>query len=306
MLLLGLTACGLPGERPAAAFPATAPVPTAASPVRLPRVTPYVVAADEPAVAVKRAAVAYLETLFGYDRGEGTLPGARERLAAEGLPVTAARAAAPLLSPAAAGAIQVVYPQLGGLTRDQASIMAVVRLSQLRDDVLTTGTRTIDVRLARRGPAWRVIQFAALGGKAPAGGRADGLGRKVLAAKRIVLPDSARWDIRAGRVDDRVLRMMLRLARDHRISVTVLASGHPTRVFGSPSTSNHTRGRAVDIWAVDGRRVTAGGAAVRAVMETALRYGSDEVGGPVAFSTRYGGAFTDTVHEDHVHIGFKR
>ncbi|MGW0200457.1 hypothetical protein [Nonomuraea sp. NPDC003201] len=171
---------------------------------------------------------------------------------------------------------------------------------------MTTRTRTLDIRLAKRGSAWRVTEIASLGGKRPGTSQAGPVGRKVLASNRITLPDSARWDIEAGRIDDRTLDVMLRLSRKHEISVTVLSTGHPFKVFDSPSVSNHTRRRAVDIWAIDGKRVAAKDVRVRAVMETALQYGSDEVGGPWAFSTRYGGSFTNTVHDDHVHIGFKR
>ncbi|WP_246266895.1 hypothetical protein [Nonomuraea typhae] len=265
---------------------------------------PYDVPADEPARPVKRAATTFLETLFTYEPGQA---GDAARLTARGLPAAPLADAAPLLDDTARGRIQVVYPQLGGLTATRASIMAVVRLSVTGEGGALTRTRTLDLRLKKQGRRWQVTALASLGGRAPAGAAESLLARKVLAATRITLPDSARWDIRAGRVDDRILRMLLRLSREHRIAVTVLVSGHPEKVFGRASTSNHTRGRAVDIWAVDGRRVAApaavkGGDPVRKLMERAISQGSDEVGGPWSFA----GAFTDTVHEDHVHIGFKR
>ncbi|MFE0155841.1 hypothetical protein ACFWY5_52520 [Nonomuraea sp. NPDC059007] len=296
LLTLALAGCG-PAESPQRA--GATPAPATAK--------PYTVNADEPARPVKRAAVAYLEALFTFGAGEGSLAASRARMAALKLPVGPVTRAAGQLDGEAAGAIQMIYPQLGGLTADRASIMAVVRLSRQRGPELVTRTRTVDVRLAKRVKGWTVTGLASLGGTAPRDAESGTPARRVLASGRIVLPDSARWDVQAGRIDDRVLRMLLRLSREHRISVAVLASGHPAKVFGSMSTSNHTRGRAVDIWAIDGRRVAAhardkGPNPARTLMETAIRYGSDEVGGPWAFR----GAFTDAVHQDHLHIGFKR
>ncbi|MEV4889841.1 hypothetical protein AB0K48_10685 [Nonomuraea sp. NPDC055795] len=309
LLMTALAGCGpaVPAQGAGATpAPPLAPATATRAPV-LPRSMPFTVNADEPARPVKRAAVAYLEALFTFGAGEGSLAAGRERMAALKLPVGPVTRAAGLLDGDAAGAIQVIYPQLGGLTADRASIMAVVRLSRQRGAELVTRTRTVDVRLAKRAKGWTVTGLASLGGTAPSDTKSGTPARKVLASSRIVLPDSARWDVQSGRIDDRVLRMLLRLSREHRISVAVLASGHPAKVFGSMSTSNHTRGRAVDIWAIDGRRVAAhardkGPNPARTLMETAIRYGSDEVGGPWAFR----GAFTNTVHQDHLHIGFKR
>jgi hypothetical protein len=318
-----LAGCGLPEATPRTP-PASGTAPRAATAgpsastskkarPALPDVTPFIIAADEPARPVKRAAVAYLEALLNYPHGGGSLSAGRERLAARGLPAQSVVTATSLLHEDAAGAVQVVYPQLGGLTAASSSIMTVVRLAVLRDDTLTTSTRTIDVRLAKRGGVWQVTRIASAGGRAPQPRDGSSLAGQVVTSPNIVLPDTGRWDIHAGRVDGRILRMLLRLSRDHRLSVCVLSSGHPVNVFGSASVSNHTRGRAVDIWAIDGKRVAAyarqpgdAGNPARVLMETALRYGSDEVGGPWSFATRYGGTFTNTVHEDHLHIGFKR
>lgn len=293
---LALAGCGLPSsEEVPRAQPALS---SAKEPPVLPRVTPFTVAADEPARPVKKAAVAYLEALFNNPPGGGT---------------PTAKQARDLLGDSTASALQVIYPQLGGLTKDKASIMAVVRLTLLRGEKLTTSTRTLDVRLSKRDGRWLVSGLASTGVGATRAPRANALVTKVLASRQITLPDSARWDLRAGLVDDRVLRMLIRLSRDHRLSVTVLSTGHPLKVFGSPSVSNHRRGRAVDIWAIDGRRVAAyagepanGQNPARALMDTALRYGSDEIGGPWSFAGRYGATFTNTVHQDHLHLGFKR
>ncbi|MGW0197166.1 hypothetical protein [Nonomuraea sp. NPDC003201] len=275
--------------------------------------TAFTVRSDEPAREVKRAAVGYLEALFNYPAGAGSVAAGRERLAEKGLSVEGASTAAPLLDGKAAGAVQVVYPQLGGLTANRASIMAVVRLSTVRGQKLTTRTRVLDLRLAKRGNTWTVTGLASTGGGPPSRPRPSKLATQVLASRKIILSDTSAWDVQRGRVDDRVLRMLLRLSREHTLSVCVLSTGHPAKVFGSASVSNHTKGRAVDIWAIDGKRVAAyarqsagQGNPARRVMETAMRYGSNEVGGPWAFTGRYGATFTNTVHQDHLHVGFKR
>lgn len=306
--VLGLGGCALiPGA--GARDPATTPPATSSSPVRpaLPRTVPFTVADDEPARPVKRAAAAYLETLFTFRPGDGSIAAARRRLEARGLTPEPSAAAEPLLRGATEGTVRVIYPQLGGLRSARASVMAVVRLSQRHGDRLITRTRTIDVRLSKSGDDWRVTRLASLGGRAPAPAKPSTLSKKVLATSTIELPDSARWDVQAGRVDDRVLRLLLRLARTHELSVAVFASGHPANVFGDPVTSNHTRGRAVDIWAIDRTRVAtygreSGSSPARTLMKTAIRSGSTEVGGPVAVR----GAFTNTLHKDHLHFGFDK
>ncbi|WP_435107110.1 hypothetical protein [Nocardiopsis synnemataformans] len=296
----------------------------------LPSVSAYDVADGEPAPGVKRSAVRFLETVFNYEAEEGTADAARERLTAAGLDSEAVTDAGLFPGDGHAGAAQVVYPQLGGLTDDQASIMAVTEISTLLDDSLTSVTRVIDLRLDRRGEAWEVTEVASIGSDPAAPEQADptgtpapesgseqewvaveGVAAQVLDSSKIDLPSSARWDVLAGDIDERVLQMMLDITADHTISVAVLSTGHPVNVFDSSSVSNHTNGRAVDIWAIDGitvadlRQEGPQGPAGR-LMEMALAEGATEVGGPWALSTTNGATFTDTVHEDHLHIGFKQ
>ncbi|MFW5415279.1 hypothetical protein J0910_01230 [Nocardiopsis sp. CNT-189] len=298
--------------------------PSGAQAPELPETTAYRVAEGEPAAQAKRAAVGFLEAVLNYERGGGDPESARERLRAAGRDGTAVPDGFDLLAEDAAGSAQVVYPSLGGLTGDRASVMTVVETSLLRGEELTSAVRTVDVRLSRSGDgAWDVTEIASTGG-APPGEGADGspppaaspggAAGEVLASDRITLPDSSRWDVMAGRTDERLLRMMLDLSAEHPVSVAVLTSGHPVNVFGSDSVSNHTRGRAVDIWAVGGTSVSdlrlrekeGPGGPVRALMELALENGATEVGGPWALNTPAGASFTDTVHQDHLHIAFKR
>jgi uncharacterized heparinase superfamily protein len=86
----------------------------------------------------------------------------------------------------------------------------------------------------------------------------------------------------------------------------VLRTGHPREVFGTARTSNHTHGRAVDVWRVDGRPVVDPAtprALLRDVMVRAGRLGATEVGGPFDVDGPGRGFFTDDVHRDHLHVG---
>ncbi|MBE1533077.1 hypothetical protein [Actinomadura algeriensis] len=319
LLLLWTSGCGRP-PRDAARSPSP---PTSPRTPALPRFTPYEVASGEPAPEVKRAAVRFLEALAHGPGGAG--PAAiRGRLAAAGQPTGPADDVAPLLVGADATAVDIVYPQFGGLEPTKASVMAVVRLHHRRGRDVSATTRTLDVRLAKGERGWSVTGVASIGGGPPRDvptGSPDAASRDatvppgspaaaVLADDRIRMPDTARADVRAGRVDDRVLRLLSRLADEHTLSVAVLVTGHPRHVFGSPAVSNHARGRAVDVWAVDGvpvaRQRKAADGPARAVTRQALRLGADEVGAPWTIQANGLSTFTNTLHQDHLHIAFDR
>ncbi|MEE2049609.1 hypothetical protein [Nocardiopsis tropica] len=278
----------------------------------LPAVSAFEVSEDEPAPEAKRTAVRFLEAAFNYEAEGGTPEAARERLEAAGVLHSTDRLDTPLLSPGTAAATQVVYPQLGGLTEDAASVMTVIEFTTLREQELSTRIRTVDVRLEQKEQGWTVTGIASDGGAPPETETTPSdPAERVLASDRIQLPDSSRWDILAGDIDDRTLEMMLSLSAERTISVAVLSTGHPINVFDSDSVSNHIHGRAVDIWAIDGVPVSDLRSReetnpARALMELALAEGATEVGGPWAFSTSAGASFTDTVHQDHLHIGFKQ
>jgi hypothetical protein len=164
------------------------------------------------------------------------------------------------------------------------------------------------VRLARGPIGWAVIELASLGGQEPsvASGPSQ-VARDVLGSDRITLSDTNRWDLLAGRVDDRISQMLLDLAAEATLSVTVFGTGHPEQVFGTESVSNHTRGRGVDIWAFDGVPVSQQrdvGSAAHAAVATALAAGATEVGSHWDLDGAGSASFTNTVHDDHVHIAF--
>jgi hypothetical protein len=71
--------------------------------------------------------------------------------------------------------------------------------------------------------------------------------------------------------------------------------------------SDHPRGRAVDIWAVDGHPIVvpANRARTVAFMREASATGPWQVGGPVDLDGAAKAYFSDPTHHDHVHLGFR-
>ena len=221
---------------------------------------------------------------------------------------------------------QVVYPQLGGLevggSVDRICVMVVVtqdmiRSHRRRGDIASTVTRTIDVRLVNRDDEWRVADVFDIGGATVADreDRVSAEARRVLDDARIELPDSARWDILRGDIDDRLLATMADLAEVAPYSVAVLKSGHPHNVFGTDRISGHTLGRGVDIWKVAGQPVVVQSkdkaspayafttAALQDLKVPELGSPWDLDGPPQPGESRP--SFTDAVHADHIHIAYK-
>lgn len=285
----------------------TAAPATTTTAVTLADPTRYVPLEGEPAADAKQLAADTVQALTTYRLGVAATD-VGDRLVSLGVNPEVATGAVGLLSDDSASTGEIVYPQLGGLTDTQSSVMVVVRQRLLRDGQVRSITRTIDVRLAAVGATWTVTGIASIGGGPPVTpSSVTPVAAEVLASSSIELPDSARWDIQAGLVDDRLLAVLARIATDHTLSVTVLASGHPVNVFDSASVSNHTRGRGVDIWAVDGEPVVAqrdpAGALYR-VTAGMLGLGVTELGSPWDLDGPGGAAFTNTVHQDHLHLAF--
>jgi hypothetical protein len=137
------------------------------------------------------------------------------------------------------------------------------------------------------------------------------LAAAVLANPNIALRPEAEADVRAGRVDPRVLAVLLALSERFTLAgVGPFLSGHSYYVAGTNRPSNHSFGRAVDIGAIDGVPVSpANGAARQAALALAslpapLR--PDELGTPFAELSGLPGLFSDDDHQDHIHLGYDR
>jgi hypothetical protein len=199
---------------------------------------------------------------------------------------------------------------MGGLAGGRASVMVVVRREAgggSSPEVVET--RTLDIRLIRTGGAWVFDDLASAGGTAaerPAGLSADA--RAVLDDPRIELPDSARWDIYRGSIAPSLLRLMAAMAERGPYGVVVLRTGHPRHVFGTTRLSQHTVGQAVDLYRVDRSLVVeraVSGAPHSLARWLCRRDDLGQLGSPWGLADADGRTFSDTVHQDHLHIAVR-
>jgi hypothetical protein len=114
-------------------------------------------------------------------------------------------------------------------------------------------------------------------------------------------------DLRAGRIDPRIVAVLTKLTEAHRITVSTMCSDHPKFTSGG-SISNNYLGRGADIAAIDGQPVNAGNATAREVAaglsSLPASYRPDEIGTPWAISAP--GYFTDAAHQQMIHVAFKK
>jgi len=218
-----------------------------------------------------------------------------------------AQASGPLIYSRSWSRGQVIYPQMGGLDNGRASVMVVTRQTVgSGSETSLSVVRTLDIRLVLGATGW---EFDAL---ASAGGLFDNLEDLTLADAvasdpRIEMPDTARRDILAGTVSPILLGLMEEIADRTPYGVTVLVTGHPHNVFETDRLSDHTVGRAVDIYRVGDRDVVddRGSDSVTNALVMWLYDRSDviQVGSPWdldgELSTR---SFTNAVHQDHIHL----
>lgn len=308
LLLLTVVSCGSGAssvdERETSQLPATA-FPGTISTSDLESV-PWQPTANEPAPGVKVAAARALEAMLTYEEGGGTPEGASRRVTALGLPPQVAIDLAPLMVPAGSGSVQIVYPQLGGLTPTGASVMVVIQVVVIDDGGARATTRTLDVRLERTPAGWRTSSVASLGAPSSAVAEPSAAVQALVSDPGVDLPDSAIWDLQSGRIDPRVVALLTALSAEHELAVAVLAAGHPINVFDRDVVSNHTMGRGVDIWRVDGIAVAEQqqSPTLRALVDRALSAGATEIGAPFDTDGPGGKVFTNEVHRDHLHLAF--
>lgn len=284
VLLVLLSACGGGGSAPS-----------------LPAARPWAPGPGEPAVEVKLAAARALEAVGAPGEDD-----ARSRLVAAGLEPGFADTAEALLGEGEAS-LDVVYPQLAGLTATEAAVMAVVDVHRVEGSEIVSERRTVDVRLTGGDGAWRATAVAA-DAAAPSGGDPSAAALALVASPTLDLPVTAADDLRRGAVDERVVELLASWVADGRsLGVTVFSRGHPNKVFGTDRTSNHATGRAVDIWSVDGVAIAADKQSdtVRALVADAVAAGANEIGAPFDSDGPGGDVFTNIVHEDHLHLAFE-
>ena len=96
------------------------------------------------------------------------------------------------------------------------------------------------------------------------GGAPDPEALALLDNKNVVLDESGVADIKAGRIDPRVVAVLTKLSQEHKLTLSTLASDHDKLTSGG-SISNHHLGRGMDIAAIDGEIVNPGSAVAREV-----------------------------------------
>jgi putative modified peptide len=139
------------------------------------------------------------------------------------------------------------------------------------------------------------------------GGPPDAEARALLENENVVLDEVGVADIKAGRIDPRIVGVLTKLSQEHKIVVSCMCSDHSKFTAGG-SISNHAYGRGLDIASIDGEIVSPGSALAREVaselseLDPAIR--PDEIGSPFAINGP--GYFTDAAHSNHVHVGFKQ
>ena len=278
-----------------------------ASPQR--RFAPYEPPAEEPYVNGKRLAgrVAQELATFGPRTGATELASGVDAVAEP--PADLERIVRPLLDPERRSAGEVVYAQLSGVTATTLGAMVLVR-QHLEDAEGNRElvVRVMDVRLRRTDGPWSLDRVASVGGTAVA--RPANVSRaaeRVLDHPNIQLPDTARWDIYRGAIDDGLLRALGEAADRWSLAVTVLRTGHPPNVWATRRPSAHAAGRAADIYAVDSalvlRQPTDGSSAQR-LAAAFLDGGATQVGSPWNLPPGGKRSFTDRVHQDHVHVEY--
>lgn len=331
-----LAACGTAGSDPSVAPPAPEqeapeadPEPDPADEVdevtpepEPPPVTPppapqvpagYELLAGETGPDSKLAASAFAQALTTYEV-EDTFEEVVERATDDpGLAAALLEDAAPLFHEGAWSRGAIVYPQLGGLEPASTAVITVVRQEVGHPDgSVSERTRVLDVRVdADESGTWRVTALESAGGEpVPRPPDLSEVAEAVLDDERIELPDTARWDIHRGAIDETLLELMARIADRTPYGVVVLDTGHSREVFGTDRISRHAEGRAVDLYRI-GDRLVIEDREVGSPTHELVRWLYEqpelsELGGPWALDRFGGRSFTDELHQDHLHIGVLR
>jgi cell wall-associated NlpC family hydrolase len=205
----------------------------------------------------------------------------------------------PAVAPAAATAEDIRYEEASPdeLARPGAPAASQVAAA----DALPTPAAVSDAQSS--GAPIDPTQFGAEG----TGGTPDSAALALLENKNVVLDGTGVADIKAGRIDPRIVAVLTKLSEEHKITVSCMCSDHSKLTSGG-SVSNHHFGRGMDIAAVDGSPVNADNAFANDVatelssLDPHIR--PDEIGTPWAISGP--GYFTDAAHSDHLHVAFDK
>ena len=271
------------------------------------RFKPYEPPAEEQYANGKRLAGRVGQRLATFGPQTSATELARSAGAAGTQAASLARTVAPLLASARRSTGEVVYVQLSGVTATTLGAMVIVRQhlegSRGRRTLLV---RVMDIRLRRTNGPWSLDRVASVGGspaRRPAS--VSRAASRVLDHPNIKLPDTARWDIYRGLIDEALLQALSSAADRWPIAVSVLRTGHPPRVWGTKRPSAHAAGKAADIYAIDDRLVLEQqmkGSSAQRLASAFLAAGAAQVGSPWVLAPGGSRSFADRVHRDHLHI----
>ncbi len=135
------------------------------------------------------------------------------------------------------------------------------------------------------------------------------LARRVLADDRILIYPCGRADIETGRIDRRILALLVFLAESGMSpTVTSLQCGHGYYT-SSGNVSHHSTGTAVDIAAINGVPILghqeAGGVTDRAVRAIMRLQGAMAPAQIISLLDLGGATYAMGDHHDHIHVGYQ-
>ncbi|MBW8060404.1 MAG: hypothetical protein FVQ78_08790 [Solirubrobacterales bacterium] len=199
-------------------------------------------------------------------------------------------------APASAAELRRLARRIAALGARSPAVLARNLLDRRRDVL-----RAIALVHYNRAVGWRGLTR---GLKAVAGR----LERRVLASKRLQIYAGGRADVRAGKVDVRVLTLLLYLARRYdSVTVSSLISGH-SFFTSAGRPSNHAFGQAVDVTALNERSILGsqqpGGATERALRRILLMPRELRAEELISLFDLGGPSFAAPDHADHIHVGF--
>ena len=312
LVVLGMPACtndaertSRPPEPTSTITTTTSAAPSGTTPFSKPQqlFAPYEPPTEEPYANGKRLAGRVAQELTTFS------PMASARELAGGVQAVGVELVVkPLVNPARRSAGEVIYVQLSGVTATTLGVMVVVRQHlEDADGNLDLVVRVMDVRLRRTGGGpWSLDRVASVGGTAvPRPAKVSRAAARVLDHPNIQLPDTGRWDIYRGGIDEGLLRSLADVADHWPLTISVLRTGHPPNVWATNRPSAHTAGKAADIYAVGGVPVLlqrTNGSSARRLAETFLAAGARQVGSPWILSPAGRRSFADRVHWDHIHV----
>lgn len=129
----------------------------------------------------------------------------------------------------------------------------------------------------------------------------------LLANPNLILTARARGDLESGNVNQKLVDFLAWSVQRHKISVSVIKTGHSEFVAGTDRRSNHFFFRGADIFSVDGQSVRDACVPCRTYAEEISASGAgrpDETGVPWGDMVGSPGFFNNAAHEDHIHAGW--